>query len=138
MTDWTMHHTDNELRDLLGDFLRRRTNSAKDLARLIDCDPRSADGYRAGRYFPQARHLRMIVRAFGRDVVSALFDPDIDAVAARLASEERALERQLHEVRARRQAALGPLESPFQRREADAPDEPLGPPNLDLFDGGAR
>lgn len=130
--EMALQSTENDLSDLLGDFLRRRTNSAKDLARLIDCDPRSADGYRAGRYFPQARHLRLIVRAFGRDVLSALFDPDIDAVSARLASEERALERQLHDLRARRQAALGPLASPAQRRAADQADEPLGPPNLQL------
>lgn len=133
-----MQHTDNELRDLLGDFLRRRTTSAKDLARQIDCDPRSADGYRAGRYFPQARHLRLIVRAYGSDVLSALFDPDIDAVAARLASEERALERQLHDIRARRAAAQGPLAGHPQRRAADDPDEPLGPENLQLPFGGDR
>lgn len=128
----TLQSTENDLRDLLGDFLRRRTNSAKDLARLIDCDPRSADGYRAGRYFPQARHLRLIVRAYGRDVLAALFDPDIDAEDARMASEERALERQLHELRARRQAVESPLARHPQRRDADDPDEPLGPPNLQL------
>lgn len=133
-----MHRTDNDLSDLLGDFLRRRTNSAKDLARLIDCDPRSADGYRAGRYFPQARHLRLIVRAYGRDVLSALFDPDIDAEAARLAREETDLVRKLHELRARRQANEGPFDGHPQRRAPADPDEPLGPPNLDLFTGDPR
>jgi hypothetical protein len=35
-------------------------------------------------------------------------------------------------------AAQGPSVGHPQRRDADDPDEPLGPPNLDLFDGGAR
>jgi len=131
-----MQRTDNELSDLLGDFLRRRTTSAKDLARVIDCDPRSADGYRAGRYFPQARHLRLIVRAYGRDVLAALFDNDIDAVAARLASEARDLEMRLDVLHGQQKAFDSPLAGHPQRRAADDPDEPLGPENLDLFGGG--
>lgn len=35
-------------------------------------------------------------------------------------------------------AAHGPLDGHPQRRAADDPDEPLGPPNLDLFNGDPR
>jgi len=129
MTDWTMQNTEHELSDLLGDFLRRRTDSAKDLARLIDCDPRTAEGFRAGRYWPGARHWRLIVRAFGRDVWSAVFEPEIDPVLARLTREQRQLEERLYEIQARRRAVEGPAQ-----RVASVEDWSLDERRRDLFE----
>jgi hypothetical protein len=100
MSETAMHCTEHDLRTLLGAFLRARSRSAKDLARQIGCDPRAAEGYRAGRYWPQARHWLGIVAAFGRDVTEAVFHPD--AATERLAREVRELEQQLD---AKRQAA---------------------------------
>ena len=130
--EMALQSTGNDLNQMLGDFLRRRTTSAKDLARLIDCDPRTADGFRAGRHWPQAKHWRMIVRQYRRDVIDAVFGPDIDETGARLALEKRALERQLHELNARLQADAEPVHGHPQRRAADDPGEPLGPENLQL------
>lgn len=134
--EMALQSTGNDLPQMLGDFLRRRTTSAKDLARLIDCDPRTADGFRAGRHWPQAKHWKLIVRQWGRDALEAVFAQDIDAEYARLAREEQDLLGKLHDLRARRQAAQGPLDGQPKRRAADDPYEPLGPENLDLFGGG--
>lgn len=125
-----MESTEHDLSDLLGDFLRRRTNSAKDLARLIDCDPRTAEGFRAGRYWPGARHWRLIARQFGHDVLQAVYGPEIDQQLARLTAEQRLLEERLHELRARRAAAAGGRYSPTERLAA-AEDRSL---ERDLFE----
>jgi hypothetical protein len=117
MTDWAMQSTERELSEMLGDFLRRRTTSAKDLARLSDCDPRTAEGFRAGRHWPSARHFRMIVRAFKRDLIAAVIEPEIDATLARLSREERDLEERLEEIRKARRSALGGLADREERRE---------------------
>lgn len=100
-----MQSTERDPRTLLGAYLQRQTASAKDLARRIDCDPRSAEGYRAGRYWPQAKHWPGIIAAFGRDVTEAVFHPE--AAAERLAREVEELERQAQE----RRAALRELRS---------------------------
>lgn len=117
MTDWMMQSTERDLSEMLGDFLRRRTSSAKDLARLIDCDPRTAEGFRAGRHWPSARHFRMIVRTFKRDLIAAVIEPEIDATLARLSREERELEERLEEIRKARRSALGGLAGAQERRE---------------------
>jgi len=101
MTEAVMHCTERDPRTLLGDFMRRSSRSAKELARQIGCDPRSAEGYRAGRYWPQAKHWPGIIAAFGADVTEAVFHPE--RAAARLEREVRTLELQLAEKR----AALG-------------------------------
>ena len=131
MTDWTMQSTEHELSQMLGDFLRRRTSSAKDLARLIDCDPRTAEGFRAGRYWPGARHWRLIARQWGRDVLEAVFTPTIDDTLARLRREERELEERLYELRARRTQAAGGMDRLQERRQSDE-DRALEPVR-DLF-----
>lgn len=127
-----MQCTEFDLSEVLGTFLRKRTASAKELARLIDCDPRTAEGFRAGRYWPSARHWKLIARAFGHDVLSAVFDPEIDQTLARLRREERELEERLNDIRARRQAAAGALDS-SQERRATADDR--SPLERDLFEG---
>jgi hypothetical protein len=133
-----MQSTEPDLSETLGAFLRRRTQSAKDLARLIDCDPRTAEGFRAGRHWPTARHWKLIVRTFKRDVLAAVFEPQIDAELARLRMEERQLEERLDEIRRHRRQASGAVDSGEERLDALSDRETLGPPNLDLFDGDAR
>lgn len=78
----------------------------KRLAQMIDCDPRTARNLFEG-YFPGARHWREIVRLFGRDVLDAVFEPEIDAVLARQKAEIQALERELHDRKAHLRALAG-------------------------------
>lgn len=104
-----MQNTERDLRALLGSYLSRRSTSAKDLARIIRCDPRTAEGFRAGRYWPQAKHWLGIVAAFGQDVTEAVFHPD--AAALRLEQELRTLEDEL----AKKRAALLQAESAAAR-----------------------
>jgi hypothetical protein len=122
------------LLDRLSDYVR--PYPAKTLARLLGCTPKTAEHFRDGTSWPNARHWRLIVQAFGRDALDAVFGPDIDATVARLAREEQDLVGKLHDLRARRAAAQGPVSGHPQRRATDDPDEPLGPENLDLFGGG--
>lgn len=93
-----------------------RPYPAKVLARTIDCTESAAENYRLARTWPNARHWRAIVRAFGRDVIACVFDPEIDDVLARLRREEAQLETRLAEARARRlRAAGGFVDSPSTR-----------------------
>lgn len=98
MTDWTMESTERDLSGILGRYLRARTTCAKDLARRIDCEPRTAEGFRAGRHWPQAKHWPRLIGAFGRDIIDCVFFPD--EALARLTEEEAALEAKLRETRA--------------------------------------
>lgn len=66
----------------------------KKLAQDLGVDPRSARNYFAG-HWPSAHAFRAIVRKFGRDVLAAVFDPDIDETAARLRAEVAELEGRL-------------------------------------------
>ncbi len=79
--------------------------SAKQLARLLDSDVRTAENIRRG-HWPQAKHFAAIVRAFGRDVIDAVLNPEIAAVEARLEAEERHARQAYLAARARRQAVL--------------------------------
>lgn len=79
--------------------------TAKQLARLLDSDVRTAENIRRG-HWPQAKHFAAIVRAFGRDVIDAVLTPEIDAVAARLEAEERHARQVYLAARARREAVL--------------------------------
>lgn len=126
-----MQSTERDLNEMLGDFLRRRTNSAKDLARLINCDPRTAEGFRAGRHWPSARHFRMIVRTFKRDLIAAVIEPEINATLARLSREERDLEERLEEIRRAKRSASGDLAF---HEERDQPASHRSPLDRDLFD----
>lgn len=131
MMAMVMKNTEHDLTQMLGLFLRERTASAKDLARLIDCDPRTAEGFRAGRYWPSARHWQLIARQFGRDVMDAVFAPDIDGPLARLTAEERQLKERLHEIESRLRAGSRPMAGPEERRDTPLDREPL---NRDLFE----
>jgi len=131
MTGVWVQSTERDLSEMLGDFLRRRTQSAKDLARLIDCDPRTAEGFRAGRHWPSAKHFQMILRTFKRDLIASVLEPEIDATLARLNREARELEERLEEVNRARRSALGDLEDHPERRSAR---EDRSPVERDLFD----
>lgn len=100
-----MQSTDRDLRQMLGAYLRARSPNAKELARQIGCDPRTAEGFRAGRYWPQAKHWIGIVHAFGKDVTESVFHPD--AATLRLAQELRELEDALAKKRADLRQAEG-------------------------------
>ena len=126
-----MQSADYDLSAMLGLFLRDHTTSAKQLARLINCDPRTAEGFRAGRYWPSARHWQLIARQFGRDVMDAVFAPDIDGPLARLTAEERELKERLHEIQTRLRSGSRPVAGFEERRAPPLDRDPL---NLDLFE----
>lgn len=110
-----MQLTESDPRILLGEFLTSRSSSAKELARQIDCDPRSAESYRAGRHWPPARHWMGLIRTFGEDVTEAVFHPD--KAAQRLEREVQTLEHQLAEARrAAKAAADAARHSPGRRQ----------------------
>lgn len=130
MNEKTMQSADYDLSAMLGLFLRDHTTSAKQLARLINCDPRTAEGFRAGRYWPSARHWQLIARQFGRDALS-VFDADIDGPLARLTAEERQLRERLHEIQARLQAGSSVAVGRQERRVTDLDRDPM---SRDLFE----
>lgn len=100
-----MQSAERDLRKTLGSYLSSRSSNAKELARRIGCDPRTAEGFRAGRYWPQAKHWIGIVAEFGADCTSAVFHPS--ETALRLEKEIRDLEQQLAARKAaHRQAAV--------------------------------
>lgn len=92
------------LQTRLACFVAGRTTT-KQLARLLDSDVRTAENIRRG-HWPQAKHFAAIVRAFGRDVIDAVFSPEIEAVEARLEAEERHARQVYLAARARREAVL--------------------------------
>lgn len=110
-----------------------RPYPAKVLARTIDCTESTAENFRLARTWPSARHWKLIVQAFGRDVISAVFMPEIDNTVARLEREARVLEERLHEVRKRARQASGRLAEPSERRFEAVDRAPVEHP--DLFEG---
>ena len=119
MTDLTMRSTERDLRETLGVYLTRRSSSAKDLARKIGCTPRAAENFRAGRYWPQAKHWAALSLTFGRDLTDAVFHPEV--AAERLAQEVAALEEELAEKRAalRQTAGAAPRLAEVRHRIED-------------------
>jgi hypothetical protein len=91
---------------------------AKKLSRWIGCTEKTADAFRRGESWPNARHWRLIVQHFGRDILAAVFEPEIDETLARLRREERELRERLHELQARRIKATGDLAVVEERRRA--------------------
>jgi len=104
---------------------------AKKLARWIGCTEKTADHFRKGTSWPNARHWRLIVQHFGRDVLAAVFEPEIDETLARLRREERELREKLHEIEARRRKAACDLAGDEERGDAVSYRTPL---DRDLFD----
>jgi hypothetical protein len=116
-----MAREDHTLQARMSAFLRSHSDgdAACRLAQDIDCDPRTAKNL-LDKHWPSARHMRGIVKRFGRDVWEAVFEPDIDATIARLAGElshfeqqaehRRAMLRQAEGRMARGQGGVGPAE----------------------------
>lgn len=103
-------HTSEEPRERLAGYLRahyqREGFAAKRLANAIRCTPKTAENILDG-HWPNSRHMQRIVRHFGRDVLDAMFGPDIDETVSRLKREEAFLEEQLAEKRQARRKAEG-------------------------------
>lgn len=113
---------DHILSSRLAEFLRDQYPQGgreKLLARDIGCEPRTAKNI-LNNYWPCARHLRAIVQRFGQDVITAVFTPDIEPEAARLAQEVRALEDQLAQANARLNQVAG-TGAGYPRRMAPHP-----------------
>lgn len=127
----------SEPRWRLGAYLRRHYQregfAAKRLARAIPCSPKAAENMLDG-HWPNSRHWQRIVQLFGRDVLDAVFGPDIDETVARLRREEAELEELLQQKRARRRQAEGLDLGAAEPRSAHAP---VGEPSRS-FRGGGR
>lgn len=120
------------LLDRLGAFLRRQ-GSAKQLSLKLNTDVRTIENFRAGRSWPIARHYLSIWLEFGDDFIEALHHPE--RVEARLLKEAEAREE------AKRRRIASTMVASFHRglaaglaEGAGQDEEPLGPPNLDLFE----
>lgn len=106
----------------LKDFLGKRfTNTdgypIQRLSKAIGCTNKTAENILGG-HWPSAHHLQRIVILFGRDVLDAVFGPDIDGTLDRLRQEEVRLEQQLLETRARRLSVEGAGTRADERLEA--------------------
>src|SRR5205085_6004129 len=84
----------------------RRDHRHKHLSADIECTPKAAENILNG-HWPNDRHLAAIVSRFGRDVLDAVFGPEIDETVSRLTARARDLEQQLQEVRALQRQAKG-------------------------------
>jgi hypothetical protein len=107
-----------------------RPMPAKELAEIIECDERTAENIRRGKW-PIARHWLGLVRAFGRDLTEAVFHPD-EAVE-RLERECAELEAQIAAKRALARDVAGTVpvrprhHAPHDPRAADALKRPRAP-----------
>lgn len=125
--DLFMHPDDygsSEPRQRLARYLAKRYPpsdgySAKRLSKAIGCTPLAAKNYLAG-HWPGSRQWARIAVLFGRDVLDAVFGPDIDGTITRLRQEEVRLEQQLLETRARRLEVEGADTRADERLEAVA------------------
>lgn len=111
----------HEPRGRLAAFLTRQyrgEHKTKRLASDIDCTPKAAENILRG-HWPNSRHMAAIVRRFGRDVVEAMFAPEIDDTVARLEAEVRQLEDQLEQKRALARQASGRVARPARRGASD-------------------
>jgi hypothetical protein len=93
--------------------------SSKRLSKAIGCTPTAAKNYLAG-HWPGSRQWSRIVILFGRDVLDAVFGPDIDGTLDRLRQEEVRLEQELLRARARRLEVEGAGARADERLEATA------------------
>lgn len=97
-------------RERLRSYLREQYQGPRAVMRMsseIDCSRKAAENILDGEHWPNDLTFASIVRRFGRDLLDAVFNPEIDPVVARLEEEERQLDRQLQAVRARRLQASG-------------------------------
>lgn len=112
------HDPRNRLREYLSKrFPRSDGYSNKRFERAIHCTPKAAENILNG-HWPSALHFQRIVILFGRDVLDAVFGPDIDGTITRLRQEEVRLEQQLLTTRARRLEVEGANARAEERLEA--------------------
>ena len=101
-------------RTRLARYLSARCPTPKALAREIECSPKMATNILA-EHWPNDLTLANIVRRFGRDVMDAVFLPDLDPVEARLVANIQDLETKLADQRARLRAVAGTAEAGERR-----------------------
>lgn len=95
-------------RDRLHAFLSARFGGRpQDLANELNFSKKSAENLLNGHWPSDDLKLAAIFARFGRDLVDAVFAPDVNAVLARLQEEERQLAEQLTDIRRRRREAEG-------------------------------
>lgn len=115
----------SEPRYRLADYLRRHYQregfAAKRLSKSLRCTPKAAENI-LDAHWPNSRTWQKIVQHFGRDVLDAVFGPDIDETVARLKREEAQLEQMLADKRARRRQAEG-FDAGDTERLAEAPHQ---------------
>lgn len=121
------HHTTRPS-DRLAIYLRsqyRRDHRTKRLAADISCTPKAAENILGG-HWPNDTHFAAIVSRFGRDVLDAVFGPEIDETVSRLKAKARDLEQQLQEVRALERQAVGfaPQSDLFDPRDSAKAEDP--------------
>lgn len=115
-------------RERMKAYLRGRYSGPAAMKRLavdIDASTKIAENLLNGQW-PSDLHFAAIVRRFGRDVLAAVFEPEIEPVLARLREEERILGKELQAARARRLEAEGSTVSPPNRVDtSEAQNEPI-------------
>jgi hypothetical protein len=106
-----------EPKDRLASYLGKRFAdgyASKRLASALRITPKAAENL-LNNHWPNSKIWQRIVALFGRDVLDAVFGPDIDETITRLRREEAELERILAEKRSRRLAVEGFDAGPRQR-----------------------
>lgn len=97
-------------RERLRKYLRDHYTGPRHVMRMsydIGCSRKTAENILDGEHWPNDLTFAAIVRRFGRDLLDAIFNPEIDPVVARLEEEERQLDRQLQAIRAQKKQAAG-------------------------------
>lgn len=109
-----------EPKDRLARYLGKRFEdgyAAKRLANALRITPKAAENL-LNAHWPNSKIWQRIVAIFGRDVLDAVFGPDINETITRLRREEAELERILAQKRARRLEVEGFDAGPSQRTPA--------------------
>lgn len=140
--DLFMGPVSHDPRERLKSFLGKRFTNldgypAKRLSKAIGCTDKTAENILGG-HWPSAHHMQRIVTIFGRDVIDAVFGPDIDGTLDRLRQEEVRLEQQLLETRARRLAVEGAGTRADERLEATTAQTVVDLPTARSRDRSAR
>lgn len=97
-------------RQRLRSYLREQYRGPRSVMRMsydVGCSRKTAENILDGEHWPNDLTFAAIVRRFGRDLLDAIFNPEIDPVVARLEEEERQLDRQLQAIRAQKKQAAG-------------------------------
>lgn len=118
----------NRPRQRLRAYLRAHYDGPRSVMRMsydVGCSRKTAENILDGEHWPNDLTFAAIVRRFGKDLLEAIFNPEIDPVVARLEEEERQLDRQLQAIRAKKKQAAGrSFDHPslFEAIDAEAED----------------